>query len=179
MRTKTRYVLCGLLAEGPQTGYQLKKLIDERFKAFWNESYGQIYPELKSLCDEGYIEIEDKKKNARKNTRYKLTAKGFSLLETWLEKEPEKESVRLEILLKTYFSKHGSKVSIIDYLEQFKLDHYSDLNELTAFKNQLGSAQSLDQLELLSVVDFSIKVNKAYIQWCDESLKQFKKELVV
>lgn len=177
MRTKTRYVLCGLLAEGPKTGYDLKKLIDERFKSFWNESYGQIYPELKSLLDEKYIEIMHKTKSSRRNVSYQLTQKGYELLEDWLLIEPEKESVRLEILLKTYFSKHGSKTSIIDYLESFKNEHNQDLKQLTDFKNTLN--ENSEQKELISVLDFSIKINKAYIQWCDESLKQFKKEMAL
>lgn len=178
MKTKTRYVLLGLLAQNPQTGYDLKKHIDEHFKSFWNESYGQIYPELKSLVMDGLIEIEQKKSTSRKNTKYRISPSGQAVLEAWLKIEPEKESVRLEILLKTYFSKFGAKHSLIDYLEEFKVNHDLDLKRLKAVKDAYLTNSSKD-LELMRILDFGIKVNKAYIQWCDESLQEFKKELSV
>ncbi len=53
---KTRFVILGLLAEGPMSGYTIKKLVEARFRFFWSESYGQLYPELKALVAEGRIE---------------------------------------------------------------------------------------------------------------------------
>ncbi len=181
MRTKTRYVLLGLLAQKSQTGYDLKKHIDENFKAFWNESYGQIYPELKTLLNEKYIKIDSKKLKSRKNTLYAITNKGRDSLAEWLEIEPEKESVRLEILLKTYFSKHGSKSSLIDYLEHFKENHSADLRQLHLMKESLSARKkpNINDLELIRILDFGIKVNDAYVSWCEESLSEFKKELSV
>ncbi len=174
MRTKTRYVLLGLLSQKSQTGYDLKKHIDENFKAFWNESYGQIYPELKKLLKEGHIKVDDKQKDSRRNTVYSITKSGQKVLQSWLEIEPEKESVRLEILLKTYFSNFGNKEFIIDYLEGFKESHDVDLRRLKAFKDSMHPS---DQRELIRILDFGIKINKAYVQWCEESLYEFKKEV--
>lgn len=54
---KTRYVILGLLNEEPLSGYDIKKIIDIRMSFFWQESYGQIYPELSKLREEGLIEL--------------------------------------------------------------------------------------------------------------------------
>lgn len=169
MKTKTRYVLCGLLAEGPQTGYQLKKLIDERFKAFWNESYGQIYPELKGMLKDKWIEIENQQSDARRNTTYRITNLGLEELKRWMEIKPEKESVRLEILLKTYFSSLTSQQTIEQYLVEFKKEHDEDLKQLIKLKQSLIKKKSI-QKDLINVIDFGIKVNEAYLHWCDENL---------
>ena len=53
---KTRFVILGLLNEEPLSGYDIKKIIDIRMSFFWQESYGQIYPELAKLKKEGLIE---------------------------------------------------------------------------------------------------------------------------
>jgi DNA-binding PadR family transcriptional regulator len=53
---KTRFVILGLLNEEPLSGYDIKKIIDIRMSFFWQESYGQIYPELAKLRKEGLIE---------------------------------------------------------------------------------------------------------------------------
>ncbi len=41
---QTDYVILGLLAEQPLSGYQIKKIVDIRFGFFWSESFGQIFP---------------------------------------------------------------------------------------------------------------------------------------
>ncbi len=53
---KTRFVILGLLNEEPLSGYDIKKIIDIRMSFFWQESYGQIYPELAKLREEGLVE---------------------------------------------------------------------------------------------------------------------------
>ena len=51
---QTDYVILGLLAERPLSGYQIKKIVDIRFGFFWSESFGQIFPALKSLAVQGF-----------------------------------------------------------------------------------------------------------------------------
>ncbi|PYI52519.1 PadR family transcriptional regulator [Paenibacillus flagellatus] len=54
MRTnKSYYALLGLLAFGPHSGYDVKRRIEQQLSHFWSESYGQIYPNLKKLVEEG------------------------------------------------------------------------------------------------------------------------------
>ena len=48
---KTRYVLLGLLQEEELSGYEMKKIIDIRMSFFWQESFGQIYPELSKMIE--------------------------------------------------------------------------------------------------------------------------------
>ncbi|MGH9601902.1 MAG: PadR family transcriptional regulator, partial [Terriglobales bacterium] len=45
----TRFALLGLLSLGPQSGYDLKKRMEQSIAHFWSESYGQIYPTLRRL----------------------------------------------------------------------------------------------------------------------------------
>ena len=52
---QTDYVILGLLGERPMSGYEIKKVVDIRFRFFWNESFGQIFPSLKRLLEEGLI----------------------------------------------------------------------------------------------------------------------------
>ena len=50
---KSKYVILGMLARMPQTGYTIKKWIENEYSHFWQESYGQIYPTLKKMVAEG------------------------------------------------------------------------------------------------------------------------------
>ena len=52
-------VVLGLLSHGPRSGYDIKTVVDRSTRFFWAASYGQIYPELRRLEEEGLIEGED------------------------------------------------------------------------------------------------------------------------
>jgi DNA-binding PadR family transcriptional regulator len=48
-------VLLGLLTIEPMSGYDLGQNIRTSVGYMWNESYGQIYPNLKKLAVEGLV----------------------------------------------------------------------------------------------------------------------------
>ena len=51
----TAYVILGMLALGPRSGYDIKQFADFSTRHFWATSYGQIYPELKRLTEAGLV----------------------------------------------------------------------------------------------------------------------------
>ena len=53
-------VLLGLLTIEPMSGYDLGQTIRASVGHFWNESYGQIYPNLKKLAAAGLCHREDR-----------------------------------------------------------------------------------------------------------------------
>lgn len=170
---QTDYVILGLLSESPLTGYQIKKLIDIRFRFFWSESYGQIFPALKSLCTGGLIEETenaDEKKRSRKT--YRITPSGLVNLQQWLKLPVERESVRLEILLKMYFSHLTEKAVMLDHVLKFQEAHRQDLQILTLFENELKKIVDAgdNHPQVLRVIDFGQRVNEAYLDWCRETI---------
>ena len=54
-----RLFLLMLLDEQPQHGYDLIKMVEDRFLGMYTPSAGTVYPRLQSLEDEGLIEHED------------------------------------------------------------------------------------------------------------------------
>ena len=169
-KSKTKYVILGLLSEDALTGYEIKKIVDTRFEFFWNESYGQLYPELKSLAQQELIlALDPKEGSPRGKTSYSITQKGINVLEIWLTEPVEKESVRLEILLKMYFS-HRMKPQIMKkHINEFSISHQKQLDILNMFQQQLSSVEALhsNHGDILRVIDFGQKVYKAYIDWCE------------
>ena len=175
---KTVYVILGLLSEQPLSGYEIKKLIKLRFQFFWSESYGQLYPTLKSLVKDNLIQVFPLEKQSNRNEiKYCITDLGKEKLKEWLFVSPEKETIRLEILLKMYFSLNTPEVPMIEYLSAFK-DNYSDaINTLNLFQKELKQIAFKDNHEdILHIIDFGQKVYKAYIEWSEETIKYFKRK---
>lgn len=175
MARKTQYVILGLLTENPLSGYDIKKIIDIRFKFFWNESYGQIYPELKRMIDDGLIECEAMESDRGKQL-YRITSTGFESLRQWLMIRPDTESFRLEILLKRYFAGIVAPEIMINHIQQFELQHKQELYILNQFKQELESIDDPfhNHSDVLSVIDFGIKTNSAYLEWSKESIDKLK-----
>src|SRR5690348_6135284 len=85
----TAKVILGMLALGRNTGYEIKQFVDRSTRHFWAASYGQIYPELKRLEDQGLVRSRPEPSGKRARTVFELTDEGRATLEGWLEATEE------------------------------------------------------------------------------------------
>lgn len=101
----TALVILGMLATGPKSGYDIKRLVDRSTRFFWSASYGQIYPELRALEEGGLVRGERASRGGRSRTAYELTPDGVDALRGWLTSSRElTHEVRDEGILKLFFS---------------------------------------------------------------------------
>lgn len=173
MANNTKYVILGLLTETPLSGYEIKKLINLRFRFFWSESYGQLYPELKRLTTAGLIEgLPPLDGSLRGKQMYKLTDAGRAELVQWLVLPVATESVRLELLLKMYFASLAPKSNLLQQVDAFKAEHRRDLSILGQFRRELESIDDPygNHGDILRVIDFGIRANQAYLDWSDATI---------
>lgn len=130
---KTKYVLLGLIAHAPQTGYSIKKAIEYQFSHFWQESYGQIYPTLKALVEEGLAEEKSSSKGGRGQISYGITEAGKEELKNWLSLPTDIEKLRYEILLKVAFGENTEPEIILGHLDNFILRNEKLMAEMDGF----------------------------------------------
>lgn len=118
---KSKYVMLGMLARMPQTGYTIKKWLENEYSHFWQESFGQIYPTLKKLVAEGLAASSDRTQpgNGRGQIVYSITDAGRKELSDWLREEPEIERIRYEILLKISFGENTEPEVLLGHLDDF------------------------------------------------------------
>ena len=118
---KSKYVVLGMLARMPQTGYTIKKWFEQEYSHFWQESFGQIYPTLKKLVTEGLaVSSNDTETgNGRSQIVYSITDAGRKELSDWLREEPEIEKLRYEILLKVSFGENTEPEVLLGHLDDF------------------------------------------------------------
>lgn len=140
---KTKFVLLGILARGPQTGYTIKKWIELEYSHFWQESFGQIYPTLKKLVSEGLAvsSMDTETGNRRGQIVYNITDAGRKELSEWLCEAPEIEKLRYEILLKVSFGENTEAAVLLGHL-----DNFVKKNE-TLIRDMEGFIQHFDQLK--------------------------------
>ncbi len=132
---KTKYVILGLLAHSPQTGYSIKKSIEFEYSHFWQESYGQIYPTLKTLVSAGLAVSSDvlDSGDGRGQIVYNITDAGRAELVKWLSAAPDVEKIRYEILLKISFGANTEPEVLLGHLDDFIERNKKTVDELDGF----------------------------------------------
>jgi PadR family transcriptional regulator, regulatory protein AphA len=98
------WVVLGLLALEPRSGYDIKRVVDRSIRLFWAASYGQIYPELRRLEEAGWIAGEDAARGARSRRLYRITSAGRAALSGWLAGLETRIEMRDESLLRLFFA---------------------------------------------------------------------------
>lgn len=111
-------ILLGLLTIEPMSGYDLRQAIHGSVGHFWNESYGQIYPNLKKLASEGCVKSRTERQKGKPDRHvYSITDKGRERLRNWLAVPPQPEIPRNEMLLKLFLGEQTSPEILIRYVE--------------------------------------------------------------
>ena len=101
--TPTARVILGLVASGPRTGYDVKRIADSSTRFFWGASYGQIYPELRRLEGEGLIESSEEPRGRVRRRVYRITPAGTRAVREWLLDTETAFEIRDEGLLRLFF----------------------------------------------------------------------------
>lgn len=193
---KTWYAILGLLAWKPMSGYDIKKFVEIGLSHFWNESYGQLFPTLARLVDEGLaVKRNDPGSGRRKRFIYAITPRGHEALDEWLNSPSAPVRTRNEHQLKFFLSCRRPTQLSLKFIEEQRaqllerLEDYTESEAILAAAAQSGVLP--EEVEALLRVDDEmdpeidrhrealtfyltlrqgILVLRARLSWCDEAV---------
>ncbi len=167
---RTGFLILGLLAEEPHTGYEIRKITEIRFRFFWSESFGQIYPALKKLEAERLV--TSTLSGGRRKRMYAITATGRQELSRWLDKPAAAETARFEAILKFSFAWAMSPEKTREHIEDFRARQTENLGELEAFRQELESIPDPygNHDIALMTIELGLATYKAWRDWSDRVL---------
>ena len=166
------WAVLGLIALGPRSGYDVKRVVDRSIRHFWAASYGQIYPELKRLEERGLVRGRPEPSGGRARTVYELTEAGQAGLEAWLASDDEQlYELRDEGMLKLFFSDSlpEQRIEIVRAIrarEERALAHLRSI-EPHASKGPKGSYLTLQM---------GIGLTEWTIEWCEATERRLATE---
>ena len=166
-------VILGMLSFRPRSGYDIKTVVDRSTRFFWAASYGQIYPELRRLEDEGLIQGEDAPSGGRSRRVYELTEAGREALREWLFGSTVTIELRDESLLRLFFADALPREEALVLLEGRKNGHEEFVEVLREIE-RLPGGQDPDFVDL--VLQWGIEFNEWGAQWCEKHLKRLRNE---
>ena len=170
-------VLLGLLTVESMSGYDLGQTIRQSIGHFWNESYGQIYPNLKKLAAEGFVTAKIERQKGRPDRHiYSITKKGRERLAKWLAVLPQPEIPRNEVLLKLFFGAQNSPEVSIEYLERMV---EAERGLLERFKQIHAAINTTKQYPDTPYWKMAARFGEieieAHLRWAAETLTELKR----
>jgi DNA-binding PadR family transcriptional regulator len=170
-------VLLGLLTIGPMSGYDLGQAIRTSVGFFWNESYGQIYPNLKNLAAEGLVTSKTERKKGKPERHiYSITKKGRERLAAWLAVAPQPEIPRNELLLKLFFGAQVPAEILIGYLETMVEKERAVVQKIIETGRAVSAQQQFpDTPYWLMAARFGQLELEAHLRWGEETLAELRK----
>ncbi|MBS4177668.1 PadR family transcriptional regulator [Lederbergia citrea] len=170
----TTYAILGILTTECNSGYAIKQFIDRSLNHFWKISYGQIYPTLKLIVQEGLAEVRTSSNPGKPDrNEYYLTSKGIEALKSWLEQPIEQLPVeRNEILLKLFFGRYQAREKTVSLLQDYKQELEGRFQTYVSIEQAIINHQDNeeDSMYWLFTLDYGKRTTKAAIDWCEVTL---------
>lgn len=177
--TPTSWTILGFLALSPRNGYQLRAAVQRSVGEFWGVSYGQLYPQLKTLAQAGLIEETDPPEDAdttARQTWWRLTETGAEALREWLLEPAADTQVRDESLVKLLFSDHAGPAAMRGLIADRRkraIQRKQDAEAIVpgahwpAVGTPEGRARQAGLLAAWLVRAHAIAMADAELAWCD------------
>lgn len=158
----TQGSLLGFLHEGPLTGWDLIRRVENGLSRFWNVTSSHVYRELRVLEDRGLIEAGDP--GVRDRVPFSITGAGRKEFRRWIRRQPGPEQIRFPLLVTLWFGHHLEPSRLAAFVEDTRQEHARRLELYESLAGQLDG----DEPYRDAVIAFGVAYEQAVIDWLDE-----------
>jgi DNA-binding PadR family transcriptional regulator len=176
--TSFRYFVLGLLAQQPMSGYDIKRLLERLKWLIGSSSFGNIYPTLHALLQDGWVTVDVITHNDRPPKKvYTIHEKGRQALQEWLDRlVPPKASMKA-FVMRLILARDLDHSGLVAHLRQRRaqvISHRDALEEMSGESGQTGVGWQL-------ALDYGLAVADTELNWLDRALSQthaFSKRII-
>lgn len=180
-----KHTLLGFLNYGPQTGYDLKKHMDNSTQFFWHARLSQIYPALKHMEEDGWVESSIMPQAGKPDKKfYIITEMGRSALIDWMNQFPgEIAPDKRPELLRIFFAGALDKEDILAHLRHQLALHRTQLQkyqtEAEAYIVDIVAQTGLERESVFWEMarQFGEEYERMYIAWLEQAIQTTEDKL--
>lgn len=179
-----RFAILGIVNYMPMTGYDLNKLFLSSANYFWHAQMSQIYKELNTLCELGYVSFTEEAQSGKPDKKvYYVTAVGKKALTEWLETDHNLQMFQIKspLLIKIMLGANMSHEAMINMLHEQKklceeaLQGIVDIQkDIPEYEQMIHDSSYRMYWQMAS--DYGKKYYQMNIAWIDESIKRLEME---
>jgi DNA-binding PadR family transcriptional regulator len=159
--------LLGYLALGPMTGWDLDQWVRMSIGNFWNVTRSQIYRELRTLTERGYVEAGTS--GPRDRVPYTITDAGRAAFREWIAESPGPDLIRSRLLLTIFFGDHLEPERLREILVEQRKGHEAQLESYRALQDGIPETERFSAATL----KFGLRYEQNMVDW----LKELEDEL--
>jgi len=170
-----KHAILGLLHYGDMHGYRIKNHLENNFGHMWTVNFGQIYPALKQMHEEGLVNMKEVGvKDAPDRKQYSITGAGRREFREWLLSDPEKGMIlRDPFLLRFTFLGFGDHKRAVEMIDA-QISEYE--TQLLRRKENLPK-WSGSSLYVRLVTELGVDFNRTMLDWLRHAKKEILKEM--
>jgi len=170
-----KYAILGLLHYKDMHGYRIKEVIENEFGFMWSINYGQIYPNLKQLEQEGLVtKVDVAQKNVPDKKLYSITAKGKEAFTQWLNTAPERGMlIRDPFLLKFIFFSFGDDERALETIEEQIRVYTADLSS----RQHRYENKHNENTHVRLMRELGISLNEMMLVWLERAKAEIQADI--
>lgn len=133
---------------------------ERRLGPYWSMTRSQVYRELPSLAEHGYVRLG--KPGPRASQPYAITASGKRAFARWLAEPPGRDAIRNSVALRVAFGGQQS-ANQLKALYEGANEHHSVA--LAMARDQAKEARKEGDSYGAAALDFAVAYHKAALSW--------------
>lgn len=170
-----QHFILGLLANQSMSGYDVKRLFGRFRWLIGPSSFGNIYPALHALLDEGLVTMDVIAGSDRPPRKvYHINERGLEALEEW-DREPAGSDTSLKtFVMRLLLSGNLDRRELIAYLEQRRAEVVAQRSELEVLTDRACDEDLGRRLAL----DYGLALSGKEIDWLEQTLEELGTRVV-
>lgn len=153
--------LLGFLHAGPMTGWDLDQAVRATISNFWNVTRSQVYRELRTLAELGYVEVGDT--GPRERRPHSITTAGRKAFAQWIARDPGPPIIRIPLLLTVFFADHLPPGRLAEIAASERTGHLQALEEFQALYEHYREKAPF----VAEVIRFGIGYHELVLSWLE------------
>ncbi|WP_141430406.1 PadR family transcriptional regulator [Bacillus sp. 03113] len=168
-----QHVILGFLMEAPMSGYEIKQEMEESVAFFFDASFGAIYPALKRMEKEEFIEKKVIQQEGKPNKNlYIITSKGQQEFQDYMDSPLSPTLIRSDLLIRIFFGKNTGKENVVNWLEVEKEKAQSQWEYLTKIEETHPIMDPFKKMTL----NYGLAEAKNRLEWIQNEIEHLTKE---
>lgn len=168
----TDIAVLGALSVEPMSGYELRRAIQDVLGHFWSESFGQIYPALNRLRDQGLVDAQPGQRPS--SSMFTITAEGRARLAEMLREPIRDRPPRNGLMLRLFFGRHLGLEQCLALLDETEASTRAQLEHLIETQTEVEREALPDAPYFLTTIDLGIRTCAATLEWVDAARERLR-----
>lgn len=170
------FVILGLLLDGPQSLYDLRKRFGAGISLFYSASFGALQRALRQLVDQGDVTVSDDTSSTRARKLYAVTPAGQTRWREWM-REPIADTADAEtvMLAKVFLLGRldtADRDTVIDLIRTHAAQAQAKLDALAVEVDAAAASVPAEHREVYAfqraTLDYGLRAHALMRAWADQ-----------